>query len=198
MSHLPNNTREVLKIKKMFLNLQANKIENIQKIIKDNSKLKPRINITTKRPLRKYVIVPMNNNNKTKFMKKSSTHITNINRALKNIKLKVMANFIHSDQAGITIVTNKVASSLNLQTIEKYVKNVNYIKADEVKVPYLPQLKSYLKIIGVPYLVENTNTPITADSVKVIIKSNQIFNNITIASRLYIIKVFPKSDIAII
>ena len=131
-------------------------------------------------------------------MKKSSTHITNINRALKNIKLKVMANFIHSDQAGITIVTNKVASSLNLQTIEKYVKNVNYIKADEVKVPYLPQLKSYLKIIGVPYLVENTNTPITADSVKVIIKSNQIFNNITIASRLYIIKVFPKSDIAII
>ena len=131
-------------------------------------------------------------------MKKSSTHITNINRALKNIKLKVMANFIHSDQAGITIVTNKVASSLNLQTIEKYVKNVNYIKADEVKVPYLPQLKSYLKIIGVPYLVENTNTPITADSVKVIIKSNQIFNNITITSRLCIIKVSPKSDIAII
>jgi len=198
VSHLPNNTREVLKIKKMFLNLQANKIENIQKIIKDNSKPKPRINITTKRPLRKYVIVSMNNNNKTKFMKKSSTHITNINRALKNIKLKVMANFIHSDQAGITIVTNKVASSLNLQTIEKYVKNVNYIKADEVKVPYLPQLKSYLKIIGVPYLVENTNTPITADSVKVIIKSNQIFNNITITSRLCIIKVSPKSDIAII
>ena len=97
MSHLPNNTREVLKIKKMFLNLQANKIENIQKIIKDNSKPKPRINITTKRPLRKHVIVPMNNNNKTKFMKKSSTHITNINRALKNIKLEVMANFIYSD-----------------------------------------------------------------------------------------------------
>jgi len=57
--------------------------------------------------------------------------------------------FVHSDQAGIIIVTNKVSSSLNLQTIKKYVKNSNYINTKKVKVPCLPQSKLYLKIIGI-------------------------------------------------
>ncbi len=55
-----------------------------------------------------------------------------------------------------------------------------------------------LKIIGIPYLLENTNTPIITDVVKVIIKNNHIFNNITITSRPRVIKVSPKLDIAII
>jgi len=38
-----------------------------------------------------------------------------------------MADFVQSDQIDITIVTNKVASPLDLQTLEKYVKNVNLI-----------------------------------------------------------------------
>lgn len=151
-----------------------------------------------KEPLRKQIIVPMSNDNKLKFIEESSVYVTNINRALKNIKSEVMADFVHSDQAGITIVTNKVTSSLDLQTIKKYVKNANHIKVDKVKVPYLSQLKLYLKIIDISYLVENTNTFILADIVEEIIKSNYIFNNIVIASRLHIIKISPKSDIVII
>ena len=118
--------REFLKIKETFSNLHAKKIKNIQKII--NGKGKPRIHMTIKRPLRKQVIVPMSNNNKAKFMKDSSTHIININRALKNIKSKVMTDFIQSDQTGIIIATNKVAAPLNIQTIEQYIKNTNHIE----------------------------------------------------------------------
>ena len=109
-----------------------------------------------------------------------------------------MANFIWSDQSGIIIATNKVVLPLNLQTIEKYVKNANHIEADKVKAPCLPQSKSYLKIISISYLLENTNTPILADIIELIIKSNYIFNNIVVVSRLHIIKMSPKSDIAII
>ena len=127
---LANNTRKVLKIKKAFLNLQANKIENIQKIIKDDSKPKSKINMTTKGPSRKHIIVPMNNDNKMKFIQDSSNHIANINRMLKNIKLEVIANFIHFDQSGITIVTNKVALLLDLQMIENCVKSANYIEVE--------------------------------------------------------------------
>ena len=87
---------------------------------------------------------------------------------------------------------------MELQTIENYIKDANYIKAEGVEVPHLPQSKSYLKIIGILYLVENTNTPITSVVVGDIIKKNHIFNNITLASKPYIIKVFPKSDMAII
>ena len=55
-----------------------------------------------------------------------------------------------------------------------------------------------LKIIGIPYLLENTNTPIITDVVKAIIKNNHIFNNIAIISRPRVIKVSPKLDMVII
>jgi len=69
---------------------------------------------------------------------------------------------------------------------------------ENVEVPQLSQSKSYLKIIDIPYIMENTNTPILADVVKTIIKNNYIFNNIAIVSRPCIIKFSPKSDMAII
>jgi len=109
-----------------------------------------------------------------------------------------MADFVYIDQVGITIVTNKVTSLLNLQTIEKYIKNANLINVAEVNVPCLFQSKLYLKIIGISYLLENTNTPILTNIVESIIKNNHIFNNIMIASKLHIIKVLQKSDMAII
>ena len=109
-----------------------------------------------------------------------------------------MADFVHADQAGIIIVTNKVASLLDLQTIEKYVKSSNHIDTERVEIPCLFQSKSYLKIIGIPYRLENTNTPILVDVVEFIIRSNHIFNNIAIALRPHVIKVSSKSDMAIV
>jgi len=85
--------------------------------------------MTTKSLSRKQVIVLMNGDNILKFMKKSSLHISNINRALRNIKSNVLVDFIHSDHLGITIVTCKVALSSNLQVIENYVKSVDCIDA---------------------------------------------------------------------
>jgi len=131
-------------------------------------------------------------------MEYSSAHITNLKRALKNIKSKVIVDFVHMDQTGIIIVTNKVTFPLNLQIIEKYIKNANLIDTAKVDVSHISQSKSYLKIIDISYLLENTNTPISTDVVESIIKSNYIFNNIVVASKLYIIKVSPNSDMSII
>ena len=97
MLHLGNNTRDVLKIKEVFPNLQVKKIKNIQKFIKCNGKSKPKLIMTTKGPSRKQVIVSINNDNKTSFMKDSSNYATNLNRAFKNIKLDIMVNFIHQE-----------------------------------------------------------------------------------------------------
>jgi len=87
---------------------------------------------------------------------------------------------------------------LDFQAIEKYVKNTVCIEAKHVELPRLPQSKSYLKIIGILYLSEHTNTHITLDDVERILKSNYIFNDIFLASKSRIIKVFPKSDMSII
>jgi len=46
--------------------------------------------------------------------------------------------------------------------------------------------------------MNNSKTPVLSDIIKDIIKNNHIFNNINIVSRSRIIKVLPKSDMAII
>ena len=89
-----NMVRETLKIKEAFPSLQNKKIKQIQKIINGITNPKPYINMTIKRPSRKQVIIPISLDNANNFVKESSIHITNINRALKNIKLDVMADFI--------------------------------------------------------------------------------------------------------
>ena len=47
-------------------------------------------------------------------------------------------------------------------------------------------------------MIENINIPVSANVIETIIKNNHIFNNIVIALKSYIIKVSPKSNIAII
>jgi len=117
-----NTTRKTLKIKKAFPKLQNKKIK---KIISSDNTTKPRLNMTTKRLSRKQVIVSMNSENTKKFIKDASSHVANINRVLKNIKLDIAADFIQSDNKGVIITTNKIVSTLNLQIIKIYVKNIN-------------------------------------------------------------------------
>ena len=50
-----------------------------------------------KDPSRKQIIVPMGNDNKTKFIASSSEYIANLNSTLKNIKLDIMADFTYMD-----------------------------------------------------------------------------------------------------
>ena len=154
--------------------------------------------MTTKGSLHKQVIIPMNEKNAINFVKDSGTHVTNINRNLKNIKLDVIANFICAENKGVVIATNKVVSTLDLQTIEKYVKSSQCIEADYVESPRLPQSKFYLKIIGISYFSEQTNIQVTSEDIEKILKNTHIFNNIILALKPRIIKVFPKSDMAII
>ena len=62
----------------------------------------------------------------------------------------------------------------------------------------LPQSKSYLKIVGISYISKRSNIQILSNKIENILKNNHIFNNIILASKPQIIKVLPKSDIAII
>ena len=112
------NTSEVLKIKEVFSALNAKKIDQINNIVKGNPKPKSHIQMTTKESSRKQVIVPMNSENNNIFMKYSTTHITNINRLLRNAKSEVLVDYIHSDPLGISVVTNKVSLQSDLQIID--------------------------------------------------------------------------------
>ena len=193
------STSKVIKIKEAFPSIDVKKINQINNIIKGTLKLKPHIQMTMKGPSTKYVIVSISNDNNTKFMKNLSTYIANINKALRNAKLEVLIDFICLDPLDITVVTNKVSLQSDLQIIKHYIKNSENINALQVDVPHLPQSKSYLKIIGILFFPHsNSQDRLTSNNVKTIIKQNQIFNNITLASKLRVIKISSKSDISII
>ena len=100
---------EVIKIKEAFLSIDAQKINQINNIIKGNLKPKPYIQMTTKSPLRKQVIILMSKDNISNFIKNSSLHVSNINRSLRNVKSEVLVDFIYSDPLDIMSVTNKVS-----------------------------------------------------------------------------------------
>jgi len=66
-------------------------------------------------------------------MGSASVYITNINRALRNIKLDVLADYVQRESIKVIIVINKVASSSNLQTIENIIKNMENINSDDIE-----------------------------------------------------------------
>ena len=154
--------------------------------------------MTTKSPLRKQVIIPINNNITKKFIKDSSSHIVNINWALKALKSSTIANFIQVEDKSIIIMTNNISSGSDLQEIEKYVKSSLSSNADKVLLAQLPQSKLYLKIVGIPFNSEKTNSCISLDEIKNVLKNNYLFNNIVLAFKPHVIKISPKSDMAIV
>ena len=193
-----NIAMNTLKIKETFPNFPNNKIDSIQKVINgSNNKAKPRLNMTTKGPSCKQVIIPMSCNLSKRFIKDLSSHVININQALKSIKSNICTDFICADNKGIIISTNNVAVNSDLQKIGKYVKRSLTTNDNSISSLQLPQSKFYLKIMGISYFVDKSNICISSEDIKHILKSNHIFNNIILALKPCIIKVSPKSDMAI-
>jgi len=56
-----------------------------------------------------------------------------------------------------------------MKVIEKYMKELNNINLVNVMSPRLPQFKFYLKILGIPYFVKDTNLSISPNIVKNVI-----------------------------
>lgn len=56
--------------------------------------------------------------------------------------------------------------TLDLNTTEKYIKNVDIVNLNKVMSSRLPQSKLYLKILGILYYITDTNLPITTDIVE--------------------------------
>jgi len=89
-----------------------------------------------------------------------------------------LADFIYVDKVSTIITTRFTASEQDMRTIEKAIKNSKKINKDIVKSPCLPQSKSYLKILELPYFAKNMNELITSQIVKEVLKKSHIFKDI--------------------
>jgi len=84
----------------------------------------------------------------------------------------------------------------DLSTIKKYMKNINNINSDNIDCPHLPKSKLYLKIIGLPHNMENG--VLTLKVIEDVLKDSHLFENVVLASKPQVIKVSPKSNMAVV
>jgi len=67
--------------------------------------------------------------------------------------------------SALTSFVQITKSNSNLQEIEKYIKNSLQTNNDSITSPRLPQSKSYLKIVGIPYFVDKLNMHISSKTI---------------------------------
>jgi len=120
-----------------------------------------------------------------------------INNLLRNIKLTLRVEFIHSCLGGISINTNNIPNPSDLTVMEHYLKLIEGAKNNEILAPCLPQSKLYLKITGILY-IQPSREKLTSEDITSFIGHLELFESICLAAKPRIIEASPKSDIAII
>ena len=184
-------------MKEAFPSLSADEVGKMLKAKNSSGGLKkPKINMTTKEQSRREVIIPIAKTNAELIINSAHIHISNVNKCLKNSKSDTFADFIQSNVNGIIITTNKPTSDLDLSTIEKYLKNVQNVNPDSIESPCLPKSKSYMKIIGLPYL--SKLGVMFPDIIEGVLKNLYLFKNTILALKPCVIKASPKSDKAVV
>ena len=189
--------KDIVRVKEAFSALSADEVGKVLKIKNSGEgNKKPKINMTTRGPSRKEVIILMAKHIAELIVNLAHIHIANINKCLRNSKSNIVADFIQSTNNGIVITTNKLANDLNLATIEKYLKSIQNVNLNSIKSPRLPKSKSYMKIIGLPYKI-NQNV-ISPDFIEGVLKETHLFKGVMLASKPPIIKASPKSNMAVV
>ena len=192
-----SKVEDILQVKEAFPSLSANKIGKILKVKNSSEgKKKLKLNMTTRGPSRKEVIIPMTKSNAELIMKSVHKQITNINEHLKNSNSDIIADFICLSNNGVIITTNCPANATELSRIENFLKKIDNIDLISIEAPCLPKSKSYMEIVGLLYNSELGT--ITPDFIEGILKETHLFKDATLASKPRVIKVSPKYDKAVV
>jgi len=138
--------------------------------------------MTTKELFRKQIIVPMSGDNINVIISQTNMHILNINRLLKTIKSNISADFICFDNKEVIITTNEMATTLDMNIMGKYIKELDNINSNDIMSSHLSQSKSYLKTFGVSYYSNNMFSFIIYRQIEEIIKETHLFNDVIFAS----------------
>jgi len=91
---LKDNIKDLFKIKDIFSKLFPENFLEIHNIIKSTQKNKPKMNMMIKKLSRKQIVIPIEINNAEQIIAKANSHISNINRILKEIKSEILVNSI--------------------------------------------------------------------------------------------------------
>jgi len=107
--------------------------------------------ITTHRPTRRQVLIPLNTPTAEVVVANAATTVESSNRGLVEAHSKLRVESVCKPWDGISMSTNFVVLAAELEIIKQWLKKVAGLAASTVVEPCLPQSKSFLKILGIPY-----------------------------------------------
>jgi len=93
-------------------------------------------------------------------------------------KIIEIYNMVNNKEKKIKLEINMTTKSLSRKQVVIPMSTNNL---EDITSSHLLQLKLYLKILEIPYLLENSNLSITSDIIEEVIKSFYLFNDITLA-----------------
>jgi len=154
--------------------------------------------MTTHRPTRRQVLIPLDTPIAEVVVANTATAVESYNRGLVEAHSKLRVESVRKAWDGISMSTNFVASVTELEVIKQWLKKVAGLAASTVVEPCLPQSKSFLKILDVPYWGNNSLLSIIQAQVESVIANTSIFEGVVLASRSHIMKASPSSDMSVI
>jgi len=107
--------------------------------------------MTTHGPTRCQVLIPLDTPTAEVIVANAATTVEFCNRGLVEAHSKLRVKSVCKAWDEISMFTNFVASAAELEVIKQWLKKVAGLAASTVVEPRLPQSKSFLKILGVPY-----------------------------------------------
>ena len=156
------------------------------------------LKMTTHRPTRHQVLIPLDTPIAEVIVANAATAVEFSNRGLVEAHSKLRVESVCKPWDGIFMSTNFVVLAAELEIIKQWLKKVAGLAASTMVEPHLPQSKSFLKILSIPYWGNNSLLSITQAQVESVIANTPIFEEVVLASHSRIMKVSPSSDMSVI
>ena len=131
-------------------------------------------------------------------MANAASAVESCNKGLVSACSKLRVESVYKTWDGVSMSTNSVAFIAELEVIKQWLKKTAGLSKVTKVEPCLPQSKSFLKVLGIPYWDSKSSLPITPVQVAEALSSSPLFEGITLASMPCIMKVLSSSDMSVI
>jgi len=159
------------------------------------------LKMTTQGPTRHQVLIPLAPAAAEVVVANAASAVESCNKGLVSTRSKLRVESVCKAWDSVSMSTSSIASVAELEVIKQWLKKTASLaglgEVTEIE-PHLPQSKSFLKVLGIPYWDSKTSLPITPAQVAKALSSSLLFGSITLASTPHIMKASPSSDMSVI
>ena len=199
---------QLLQLKEAFSNLSQTTIISMYQVslgvarASQGSSSRPSVSrtlkMTTQEPTRHQVLIPLTPAAAEVVVANIVSAVEFCNKGLVSAYSKLRVESVCKAWNGVSMSTNSVTSAVELEVIKQWLKKTAGLGEITEVEPRLPQSKSFLKVLGIPYWDFKTSLPITPIQVAKALSSSPLFEGITLASMPCIMKASSSSDMSVI